>query len=259
MRQGAPLPVWLAVFVLLASLIAVPSTPIIHASSSGIVISAVYGGGGGSSKSDWQHDYVELFNAGSVPVSLNGWSIQYAAATQTTWNNWTYLPNIRLLPGQYFLVQEAADSNYGALLPMPDLINLAHPQNPHHIGSVSHKVALFSTTTRFSGGANPYGSPNLVDLVGYGSSNAYEGSGPAPAINTEKQAVRKDRGCTDTNNNAADFEAIDMFIPRSSSSQLQPCGSDEQLLRNSDFNADANGDLVPDAWQAKNRTKDNVR
>src|SRR5690606_150597 len=128
-----------------------------------------------TSKSDWRYDYVELFNAGSKPVNLKGWSVQYAAATQTTWNNWTYLPNIKLLPGQYFLIQEATDSDYGALLPAPDLINVSNPQNPHHLGSVSHKVALFSTTARYVDGANPAGSPYLVDLIGYGSSNAYEG------------------------------------------------------------------------------------
>lgn len=258
MRQSMPLPVWLTAFVLFAALIAAPNAHVTHASSSGIVISAVYGGGGGTSKSDWRYDYVELFNAGSEPVNLKGWSVQYAAATQTTWNNWTYLPNIKLLPGQYFLIQEATDSDYGALLPAPDLINVSNPQNPHHLGSVSHKVALFSTTARYVDGANPAGSPYLVDLIGYGSSNAYEGSGPAPSINTEKQAVRKNQGCTDTNSNASDFEAVDQFKPRNSSSRLQPCGTATQLLRNSDFNGDANGDRVPDKWIVQDRTNDNV-
>lgn len=259
MRTGASLPVWLAAVVLLAALMfAAPNAHVAHASSSGIVISAVYGGGSGSDKADWRYDYVELFNAGSLPVSLKGWSIQYAASTQTTWNNWTYLPNIRLLPGQYFLVQEAGDSSFGAPLPAPDLINVANPQNPHHLGSVSHKIALFSTQTRFAGGANPEGSPDFVDLIGYGSSNAYEGSGPAPALNTEKQAVRKNQGCTDTDNNALDFEAVDQFKPRNSSSRLQPCGADRQLLSNSDFNGDSNGDRVPDKWTVRNRTQDDT-
>ncbi len=259
MRTSVSLPVWLAAVIVLAALIfAAPDAHVAHASSSGIVISAVYGGGGGSSKADWRYDYVELFNAGSTPVRLKGWSIQYAAATQTTWNNWTYLPNIRLLPGQYFLIQEAEDSNYGSPLPEPDLINLANPQNPHHLGSVSHKVALFSTQTRFSGGANPEGSPDFVDLIGYGSSNAYEGSGPAPALNTEKQAVRKNQGCTDTDNNSSDFEAVDQFKPRNSRSRLQPCGTDKQLLSNSDFNGDSNGDRVPDNWTVRNRTQDDT-
>lgn len=258
MHTSSSLPKWLTALAFFAALIVIPVPHVTNASSSGIVISAVYGGGGGSDKADWRYDYVELFNAGSAPVSLSGWSIQYAAATQTSWNNWTYLPNVRLLPGQYFLVQEAADSNRGAPLPAPDFVNLSNPQNPHHIGSVSHKVALFRTTTRFSGGANPEGSPNLVDLVGYGSSNAYEGSGPAAPLNTEKQAVRKNRGCRDTNNNVSDFEALDQFTPRNSSSRLQPCGPDKQLLTNSDFNSDTNSDRVPDGWSVQNRTQDDM-
>jgi hypothetical protein len=258
MSLSVRLPVRLAALSLLSAFLFAYHTPVTHASSSGIVISAVYGGGSGSTKADWRHDYVELFNAGSAPVSLNGWSIQYAAATQTTWNNWTYLPDIRLLPGQYFLIQEAGGTSHGAPLPSPDLINVANPQNPHHLGSVSHKIALFSTQTRFSGGANPESSPDFVDLIGYGSSNAYEGSQAAPAINTEYQAVRKKRGCQDTNDNAFDFKAVNDFTPRNSKSKLRPCGAAKQLLMNSDFNGDSNGDRVPDGWTVKNRTSDDI-
>lgn len=251
-------PVWVAAFVIFITLIAAADAHVAQASSSGVVISAVYGGGSATDKADWRYDYVELFNAGSAPVSLDGWSIQYAAATQTTWNNWTYLPDVRLLPGQYFLIQEAADSNYGSPLPDPDFINLSNPQNPHHIGSVSHKVALFRTTTRFSGGANPSGDPQLVDLVGYGDANAYEGSNPAPALNTEIQAVRKKSGCLDNDDNASDFKAVDQFTPRNTRTTLRPCGPAKQLLLNSDFNSDANSDHVPDTWLINQRTDDDT-
>lgn len=256
MRQGTSLPVWLATLILFAALVSAPSTHVAHASSSGIVISAVYGGGGGSNKADWLYDYVELFNAGNVPVNLAGWSIQYAAAGQSTWNNSTNLPNVTLLPGQYFLVQEGTSlTGGGAELPSPDYVNSA---DPRHLSSTSHKVAIFSTTTRFDGGANPYGSSNLIDLLGYGISNAYEGSGPAPILNTEKQSVRKDNGCRDTDDNASDFEAVDQFKPRNSSTRLQPCGPDRQLLENSDFNRDNNNNQIPDKWIMPNRTNDNI-
>ena len=256
MRSRSWLLVGMAALVSLTALICGPSTHVVHASSSGMVISAVYGGGGGSYKADWLYDYVELFNAGSVPVNLSGWSIQYAAAGQTTWNNSTNLPNVTLLPGQYFLVQEGTSlTGGGAALPFPDFVNSA---DPRHLSSTSHKVAIFSTTARFDGGANPSGSAHLVDLLGYGISNAFEGSGPAPSLNTEKQAVRKNRGCTDTNTNSSDFEAVDQFRPRNSSSRLRPCGADKQLLKNSDFNGDANGDRIPDRWVLKNRTQDDM-
>lgn len=55
-----------------------------HASSSGLVISQVYGGGAATSGTPtFRNDYVELFNAGTAPVSLAGLSLQYASATGT--------------------------------------------------------------------------------------------------------------------------------------------------------------------------------
>jgi uncharacterized protein len=51
-----------------------------HASSPHIVISQVYGGGGNSG-APYTHDFIELFNRSSEPVSLAGWSVQYASAT----------------------------------------------------------------------------------------------------------------------------------------------------------------------------------
>jgi len=64
-----------------ALLLAAPATP---ASSSGVVVSQVYAGGGNSGAS-FTNDFVELFNAGSSAVSLNGWTVQYASAASTSW------------------------------------------------------------------------------------------------------------------------------------------------------------------------------
>ena len=52
-----------------------------------IVISQVYGGAGCGTAgcSTYQNDFIELFNRGSSPVSVNGWSVQYAAAGGTSW------------------------------------------------------------------------------------------------------------------------------------------------------------------------------
>src|SRR5215207_8037316 len=49
-----------------------------------IVISQIYGGGGNAGAT-YTHDFIELFNRGASPVSLNGWSVQYAAAAGTSW------------------------------------------------------------------------------------------------------------------------------------------------------------------------------
>ena len=48
--------------------------------SPNIVISQVYGGGGNSGAT-YKQDFIELFNRGTSPASLAGWSLQYASAT----------------------------------------------------------------------------------------------------------------------------------------------------------------------------------
>ena len=73
-----------------------------QASPSGLVISQVYGAGGNTGAL-LNADYIELFNAGSAPVNLSGWSVQYASATGSSWTNKTNLPAFSLQPGQYFL------------------------------------------------------------------------------------------------------------------------------------------------------------
>src|SRR4051794_33894180 len=52
------------------------------ASSSGVVVSQVYGAGGNAGAT-YAQDYVELFNAGSSSVEVGGWSVQYASASGT--------------------------------------------------------------------------------------------------------------------------------------------------------------------------------
>ncbi len=48
----------------------------------GCVVSQVYGGGGNAGAT-FTHDYIELFNRGTVPVDLDGLSVQYTSATGT--------------------------------------------------------------------------------------------------------------------------------------------------------------------------------
>ncbi len=50
-----------------------------------VVISQIYGGGGNSG-APLRNDFIEIFNAGSTPVNLAGWSVQYASATASTWS-----------------------------------------------------------------------------------------------------------------------------------------------------------------------------
>ncbi len=62
-----------------------------------------------------------------------------------------------------------------------------------------------------------------MDLVGYGTTTTmYEGSAPAPAPSTTTAVFRNSNGCTDTDQNSADFTA-GAPAPRNSATTLSPC------------------------------------
>jgi MYXO-CTERM domain-containing protein len=172
--------------------------------STGLVISQVYGGGGNSG-APLTNDYVELFNRGTADVSLSGLSIQYASAAGATWTPLS-LGTGTVAPGKYFLVQLAGGAT-GSALPTPDLASTVI-----NMSGTSGKVALVNGTTAISCVAgSDAGVPacstlaSIIDLVGYGTASDYEGLAAAPILSNTKANVRAGGGCTDTDNNTADF------------------------------------------------------
>jgi DNA/RNA endonuclease G (NUC1) len=159
--------------------------------SSGIVISQVYGGGGNSGAT-YKNDFIELHNIGATPVSLNGWSVQYAASGGTSWQKTDLTGTLQ--PGLYYLVQEGAGSGGTTALPTPNA------SGGIAMSATAGKVALVSNNTLLTGSC-PLGAP-VVDFVGFGTAaNCAEGS-PTPTLSNTTAALR---GNADTDNNAADF------------------------------------------------------
>jgi hypothetical protein len=177
-----------------------------------VVISQVYGGGGDAGAT-LRNDFVELFNRGTWPVRLGGWSLQYGAASGTTWQV-TNLPDVVIPPGKYFLVQQAQGSGGTTALPSPDA------QGTVDLNATAGKIALVNTTSPLSGNGCPT-SINVVDLVGYGGANCSLGS-PATSLTTTTVALRGAFGCTDTRSNSADFSAA-APIPRNGASPANNC------------------------------------
>jgi DNA/RNA endonuclease G (NUC1) len=187
----------------------------VQAVSSGVVISQVYGGGGNSGAT-FTNDFIELFNRGNVPVSLNGWAVQYASSAGSSWQV-TALGNFTLQPGQYYLIQEAAGAGGTTPLPAPD----ATGGIPMALGA--GKVALTSNTTALSGTGCPFVA-SVVDFVGYGSAaNCSEGAAPTATLNNTTAALRLNAGCNETDNNSADF-ATGAPDPRNSNDDFHICG-----------------------------------
>jgi predicted extracellular nuclease len=167
-------------------------TPIVL--SNEVAISQVYGGGGNAGTT-YRNDFIELYNRGTTDVSLSGWSVQYAAATGTSWQ---VTPLTGTIPaGRHYLIQQAAGSGGTVDLPDPD------DTGTIAMSATNGKVALVAATTALSG-ACPSGG-TIRDLVGYGTANCFEGAGPVPALANTTAALRKDQGAIDTDDNAADF------------------------------------------------------
>ena len=200
-------------------------------SNAQIVINEIYTGGGllGAAITN---DFIELKNIGTSTASLNGATLQYASASGafTQYNN---LPAITLGPGQTYLIQQGSDGLGGLInLINPNLIisvllNLdGSPSVGVGIGLAltSGKVALASNSTAVTG---PTAS-NVLDFVGYGLANQYEGSGSAPSP-TILNSISRTSG--DTNNNNVDF-TITLPTPQSTGTLAV---SDVNNAKRSDF------------------------
>ena len=196
----------------LLAAIAAPS----FASTSGVVISQIYGANGNS----YASDYVELFNAGNSAVTMSGWSIQYASATGTgSFVNGSTNISGTIQPGQYWLVK-LATATTGPALPTADF------SGSSDLSGSAGKVALVNQTASLAcnGGSTVCTADQLshiVDLVGYGSANFAETS-PAPTLTKTTALFRANGGCTDTNNNAGDF-TLGTPAPRNSVTTPAPC------------------------------------
>jgi hypothetical protein len=174
--------------------------PIPQTAFSTVVISQVYGGGGNSGAT-LKNDFIEIHNTGKVDASIDGWSVQYASSGGTSWQV-TALTGT-LAPGQYALIKEGAGAGGTTDLPTADFSgNIA-------MSATSGKVALVKSTTALSCGTStaPCPGPDVIaDFVGFGSSaTAFEGSGPTATLANTTAALRKGEGCTETDNNGADF------------------------------------------------------
>jgi uncharacterized repeat protein (TIGR01451 family) len=215
--------VGLMVFSMLAGLVLPPSSayaqPNLEEASSQAInlanpirISQIYGGGGNSGAT-YTHDFIELYNAGAAPVNVDGWSVQYASATGSTWQV-TALGNKTIQPGSYFLIQQAAGTGGSTPLPAPDVVGTIP------LAAGSGKVILAAQAAALSG-ACPAG-PEIVDKVGFGVTSCFEGSGYAFGPSNTTAVVRKDQGCKDTDDNYADFD-VAAPTPRNSSSPIHTC------------------------------------
>lgn len=161
-----------------------------------IVISQIYGGGGNSG-APYQNDYIELYNPTSNAISVNGWSLQYAGASGSTWYNKVDLPDTVIPAGKYFLFKLSGGTN-GNSLPGYDA------EGSIQVAAASGKTALVNSTSTLKGSC-PVTDVSVIDFVGFGTANCFEGSSGAPSGSATLAILRKDDGKQDYNDNGIDF------------------------------------------------------
>ncbi len=176
-------------------------SPIAHAVDLGsdVVISEVYGGGGNSG-APFRNDFIELYNKGAAAVSVEGWSVQYASASGTSWSSPTPLTGA-VPAGGYYLIAEAAGANTAAPpLPTPNASGTLA------MSGTGGKVALVKNGTAPLGCAAACSTAaNVVDFVGYGAANDSAGGHPTPTLSNTTSAQRTVTPFTNTGDNLADF------------------------------------------------------
>lgn len=194
-----------------------------------IVISQVYGGGGNAGAT-FTNDFIELHNIGTTTINIANYAVHYASSSGSSWQVTVLTTNtFNLVPGQFFLIQEAAGNGGTTTLPTPD----AAGNIP--MSATAGKVILTNNSATIGSSTCPSGS-NIVDFVTYNGNC----SNPGPSLSVTTSALRVDN----TGNNTNDFITA-APNPRNSSTIILPL----HLLS---FTATTKNNNVEVAWKTSN-------
>lgn len=200
------------------SITGISGSPVNH-----LVISQIYGGGGLAAlgsipKAIYKNDFIELFNPTNVPISLNGYSLQYASAGGV---NWEKLNLVGTIAGRgYFLIQLFSDTaGFGISLPTPDF---SPTSNAIDMANESGKIALINNQNTIAIGLAYPPQASIIDFVGYGVANSAEGNTAALILTRVLANFRNNNGCIDTDINLSDF-SVAAPNPRNSASPTNSC------------------------------------
>ncbi len=207
--------------------VVVSSVSIAQTANPNLRISQIYSRGGEAGAA-FQNDFIELFNRGQTNVDLSGWSLNISNFSGTPPNIQISATNIRFTsptgiiipPGAHFLLKFGGSGSNGAPINNPD-INL----NPFPISDTGAQIVLLDkdkTLPLSYCPAAPDLTGNVADYVGYGIAICYENT-VTVAPPQDQSLLRVGNGCTDNDDNLADF-LLATPNPRSRQSVPTPCG-----------------------------------
>lgn len=194
---------WLKAAVLAAAMYSTQmQAPVAAQAGAGVVISEFRfrGTNGGND------EFIELFNASAAPVNVGGWLLRASNNTipPTVATRATIPAGTVINPGCFYLaVNNNASASYSGAVP----------------GNLNYGVGFADD----GGVALMRADLTIVDQVGHGANGAFgEGTRlPTLTVNANRGIERRRSGAVahvDTNNNAADFQAISPGNPQNASS-----------------------------------------
>ena len=179
----------------------------------GVVINEAYLSGG-SAGAAFKNKFVELYNPTAAAVSLDGMSLQYRSATGTGSFGGVVALSGTIPAHGYFLVQGGTNSGTSTAPALPTADVTGTALNP---SGTTGTVALVKGTAPLTLAAgNAAGAEGVIDLLGYGSSNTFEGAvATAPSSNTDVKSLNR-AGGKDTDSNKDDFSLSASVSPTNS-------------------------------------------
>ncbi|MEJ6554644.1 ExeM/NucH family extracellular endonuclease [Microbacterium esteraromaticum] len=224
----------------MGTLIAAPAFA--NVAGTGVVINEAYLSGG-SSGAAFKNKFIELYNPTDKDVVLDGMSLQYRAAGSSGASNSVVALTGTIKAGGYFLVQAPGNGTTpaGAALPTPDQSTTS--LNPSGTTGTIALVQGATAVTLPVGDAA--GADGIVDLLGYGTSNTFEGTvAGAPASNTDVKSLNRTDG-KDTDVNKADFTLSATITPTNSGSTGGGGTEPEPAVKATIAQVQGTGDVSP--------------
>lgn len=164
-----------------------------------LMIYEVYGGGGNTGAT-YKNDYVVLYNGTNSTIDLSSYSLQYASKSGTFDTKNVNILTGTIEAGAFYVAQMAAGKNGTTDLPQINYTGTLA------LGGKEGKIALVKKTTVISN----KNDADVVDFVGFGTANEYEGTNPVAILSNSTSARRKtvNGAIVDTNDNSQDFEVV---------------------------------------------------
>ncbi|MGC5629389.1 SpaA isopeptide-forming pilin-related protein [Georgenia sp. Z1344] len=160
---------------------------------------------GGSTGQPFQQDFVELYNPTDAPVDLSEMSLQYRGRGSGL-SHGTHDLSGTIQPGEYYVVamRGGVDAHGEDLIPSAD--EYAENTTASYNLGVIALVDTQDTIALPTGSIDTTQHEQIIDLVGTGSVNAYEGTAAAASQggSTDPRSWHR-TDFVDTDDNAADF------------------------------------------------------